>query len=479
MTFLHRELVNQLSADEADGPNYNGKGGSQMSATEQNNSLFHRDLTYNYPIIVRGEGIYLYDNTGKRYLDGISGVSNVILGHGRQRIVEAMFEQGKTLAYCFSGNFTNQPALDLAERITALAPGDLNYVYFVSGGSEGIETAIKIARQYHVQRGNKQKYQIIARWRGYHGATLGALGATGLPSLRSPFAPLLSDFPHIAPCYPYRCAFAGCMGKCNLTCAHQLEEAILQAGPENVAGFIAEPVVNAGIAIGVPPPDYYPLIREICDKYEILFIADEIVTGFGRTGRYFAIEHWGVVPDMIVFGKGVSGGYCPLGGVILQEEIRDSFAESGKPFAHVFTYVDNPVATRAGLEVLDIIEEEEILEQAAQQGEYLLTSAKKLQAHPSVGEIRSKGLMLGIELVRDSATKEPFPAGMGVNKRISKILLDKGLSVGATGGGADWINGDDVRLYPPLIITRRQIDEAISILDEGLGQLEDELSHST
>ena len=447
-----------------------------MSTAKKKGALFHRDSSRDYPVLVRGDEIYVYDDTGKRYIDGAAGAGNVTLGHGRRRIVEAMAEQGKTLAYCFSTHFTNQPALDLAERISALAPGDLNHVYFVSGGSEGIESAMKIARQYHIQRGNGQKHQVIARWRSYHGATLGALGATGAPAMRAPFAPLLPSFPHIAACYPYRCKFAGCDGKCNLTCAHELEQAILQAGPENIAAFIAEPVSLSGIAVGVPPPDYYPLIREICDKYDVLFIADEVITGFGRTGKYFAIEHWEVVPDIIVSAKGISSGYSPLGCVIMRDKIRDSFAESGEIFAHIFTYVDNPVAMRVGLTVLDIIEEEDILERVNQVGAYLLKRADALKTHPIVGEIRGIGLMLGVELVRDRRTKAPFPASLGVNKHITKILLDKGLSMVAFGGVADWVNGDDLRLYPPLIITRDQIDEVLTILDEGLIQLQDELS---
>lgn len=438
-------------------------------------SLFQRDLSEHYPVIMRGEGIYLYDDEGNRYIDGTSGAGNVTLGHGDKRIVEAMAEQGRTLAYCFSQFFTNQPALELAERIAAIAPGDLNYVYFVSGGSEGIETAIKLARQYHLQRGNSQKQQVISRWRSYHGATLGALALTGSPALRAPFEPWLPNFPHIAPYYPYRCRFAGCQGQCNLTCADELERAILQSGPENVAAFVTEPVVLAGVAADSPPPDYFPRIREICDKYDVLFIADEVITGFGRTGTYFAIEHWDVVPDIIVFAKGVSSGYMPLGGVLLREQIRHTFAENGTSFAHVFTYVNNPVAMRAGLEVLDIIEETGLLAHVQHMGEYLMNGANDLFRHACVGEIRGKGLMLGIELVQNKATKEPFAATLGVHKRMREILLDKGLSMSGTGGTADWQNGDDLRFYPPLTITREQIDESLAILDEGLGQLGEEL----
>ena len=449
------------------------------TASANKDSLFHRDPTYDYPVIVRGEGIYLYDEDGKRYIDGSAGATNLTLGHGRERIAEAMADQAKTLAYCFSTQFTNRPALDLAERVAALAPGDLNHVYFVSGGSEGNETAFKLARQYHVQSGNASKHLVISRWRGYHGASLGALSATGIGPPRALLAPLLAPFPHIEPCYPYRCQFAGCEGKCNLTCARELEKAILNAGPENVAAFIAEPVVNAAINTALPPPDYFPLIREICDKYDVLFIADEVVTGFGRSGKYFTIEHWDVVPDIIVFGKGISSGYSPLGGVVCSDKIYETFVEKGVSFPHIFTYVNNPVSARAGLEVLDIIEEEGILEHVKEMGEYLLRRAGELQGHSIVGEIRGLGLMLGIELVQDKATKEPFPASLSVHTRTTDIMLEKGLSAGTSAGAADGVIGINLSLAPPLIITREQIDEVIGIVDEGLGQLEDELSSST
>ncbi len=444
--------------------------------TPEPDSLFHRDLNQEYPVMVRGEGIYLVDDGGRRYMDGTSGAGNVILGHGNKRIAAAMAEQAGTLAYCFSAFHTNRPARELSQRIAALAPGDLDCVYFVSGGSEGIETALKIARQYHLQQGNKQKYRVIGRWRGYHGATLGALSATGMPALREPFSPWLLPFHHIAPCYPYRCPFAGCEGRCNYSCAGELEKAILQLGPDNVAAFVGEPVVQGGIAAGVPPEEYYGIVRETCDKYGVLFIADEIITGFGRTGKPFAIEHWDVVPDMIVFGKAASAGYCPLSGVIMRAKIRDSFRGSGDRFAHVFTYVDNPVAMRVGLTVQDILDEEQVIAGAAATGAYLHEQARqRLERHPIVGEIRGKGMLLGIELVRDRGTREPFPASENVHKRMVRLMFERGLSASGTGGAADWKNGDDVRFYPPLITTPAQVDEALGIVDEALGQIEGEL----
>ena len=445
-----------------------------MHGEDPRDHLFQRNASYPFPLLERGEGIYVYDTAGKRYIDGAAGAGNVTLGHGRDRIAQVMAEQAASLAYCFSSHFGTQSALDLADRIAALAPGSLNHLYFVSGGSEGVETAFKMARLYHVHRGKTQKQLIISRWRGYHGATLGAMSATGT-LLRNPFRPWLADFPHIAPCYPYRCGFAGCEGRCNLSCARELEEAILQAGADNVEAFIAEPVVMAGIAAGVPPPDYFPLIREICDRHDVLFIVDEVITGFGRSGKPFAIEHWDVVPDMIVFGKGVSSGYIPLGGVILQDRIRQVLDASGQSFPHVYTYVNNPVAMKVGLTVLDILEEEQILAHVTEVGDYLQRKARELERHAIVGEVRGMGLMLGVELVQNQGSGEPFPVACGVHRKLNRILMEMGLSVAVTGGSADWTNGDDLRFYPPLIITREQIDATLEILHGGLKELRSEL----
>ena len=438
-------------------------------------ALLHRDPTYDYPVIVSGEGIYLYDDRGKSYIDGSAGATNVILGHGRRRIAEAMAEQAETLAYVFSTQFANQPALELADRIASMAPGDLNHVYFVSGGSEANESALKMGRLYHQQRGNPNKRQVIARWRSYHGATLGALSLTGMPWLRRDFDSWLLPFPHIATCYPYRCPFPGCEGKCNLACADDLERTILETGPENVAAFIAEPVGMAGVGASTPPPHYFPHIREICDRHDVLFLVDEVLTGFGRTGKFFAIEHWNVLPDMIVFGKGASSGYCPLGGVLFREKIRDALTDTGSAFPHIFTYVNNPMAARAGLEVLDIIEEENLIERVSEIGHYLFERAEELKRHPIVGEVRGKGLLLALELVKDRITKEPLPASAEVHQRLHRIFMDRGLSCFIVGSSREWKSGDDIRLAPPFIITREQVDDVVRILDEGIAELLKEL----
>ncbi|MEE3042180.1 MAG: aspartate aminotransferase family protein [Candidatus Latescibacterota bacterium] len=435
--------------------------------------LFKRDQTFDYPVIERGDGIYLFDTEGRRYIDGTSGAGNVTLGHGRQRIAQVMAQQAGELAYCFSSAFTNRPAMALAERVVASSPPGLNHAYFVSGGSEGVETALKLARQYHLLRGNAGKQVVIARWRGYHGGSLGAVSATGVPSLRDPFEPWLAPFPHISPCYPNRCEAPGCQGTCDLSCARELEEAILAAGPESVAAFIAEPVVMAGMAAVPAAEGYFQEVRRICDAYDVLFIADEVITGYGRTGKHFAIEHWDTTPDLLVFGKGASSGYVPLGGVLVSDQMADTFAQKQAFFAHIFTYVNNPVSAAVGLEVLDIMEEEQIVEHSERVGALALGRARKLQQHGCVGEVRGKGLLLGMELLLDPATKTPFDPGHQVSRRATKLCLERGLSiVGMT--AKDWDGGDDIRFYPPLTIEPKQVEESIEIIDDVIGLLSKE-----
>ena len=445
-----------------------------MTASDSH-ALLLKDPGYDYPTIVRGEGIYLYDAEGKRYIDGAAGASNVTLGHGRTDIARALSEQAQTLAYTFSVHFENRPAQEYAARLTAVAPDDLDKVYFVSGGSEAVEVAMKVARQYHLLRGNERKQVMIARWGGYHGGTLGAMSLSGIPSGRAPFTSWLADFPHISPCYPYRCRLQGCDSGCNLSCADGLEQTIVRCGPENVAAFFCEPVPNATIACGVPPKQYYARIREICDRHDVLFVVDEIVNGFGRSGRLFAIEHWDVTPDVIVFGKGASSGYIPLGGVLMRNHIGAAFVEAGEVFNHIFTYVNNPLAMRVGVEVLDIIEREDILARVTEMGNHMAKRAEGFRAHPSVGDVRTFGLIVGIELVQDKATRQPFPVSMGFSKAVARNMLKRGLNGSATQGCADNVNGDDIRFYPPLVISRGELDELMDIADAALSETEAEL----
>ena len=452
-----------------------GDGRTTVSLQKISSHLLLQDPSYDYPVVERGEGIYLYDVLGKRYIDGTAGAGNVILGHGQGRIAQIMARQAETLAYCFTAHFANPVAADLATQLARLAPGDLNHAYFVSGGSEGIETALKIARLYHLHQGQGQKHQVISRWNSYHGATLGALALTG-SGVRKPFTPWLSSSTHIEPFNPRNCPFEGCQAICSLACAKELERAILRAGPENVAAFVAEPIVIGSGPINVPPPDYFLQIREICDRYNVLFIADEVVTGFGRTGRLFAIQHWDVVPDILVFGKGVSSGYFPMGGVLFKDEIREVVEIKGNGFPHVFTYVNNPLAARIGLTVLDLLEKERLIAHSAAMGEYLLEKSQSLRTHSIVGDICGKGLLLGIDLVASRDPYTPLIPSFKAHQKLHLTLMQRGLSVSAGGGSGDGSAGDNIRFFPPLVITREQIDESLEILDEGLHELEHNLS---
>ncbi len=438
-----------------------------MSFTADSGHLLLQDPRYDYPVVERGEGIYVYDGAGKRYIDGTAGAGNVILGHGRRRIARIMAKQAETLAFVFTSHFTNPVAAELAGRLAEKAPGRLNHVYFVSGGSEGVETALKLARLYHLRRGRAQKYQVIARWSSYHGATLGALATTGAGT-RQAFSPWLPGFEHIDPCLPRACPFDGCGETCTLACASELERAIVRAGPENVAAFVAEPVSMAGGCPGIPPAGYFPRIREICDRYGVLWIADEVVTGFGRTGRFLAVQHWDAVPDIVAFGKGVSSGYLPMGGALFTDEIRQILEDKKDPFPHVFTYVNNPLAARVGLTVLDLMEEEKIVERSASMGEYLLERVRTLRNHPMVGDVRGLGMLVGFELVRSREPYTYFSPSLKVHERLHRHLIRRGLSISATGGPGDGSPGDSVRIFPPLVITRAEIDEMVEILDEAL-----------
>jgi adenosylmethionine-8-amino-7-oxononanoate aminotransferase len=431
-----------------------------------------RDVTRHYPKIVRGEGVNVYDDSGKRYLDAIAGIAVVNVGHGRAQVAEALAAQAQTISYVQSSIFDNQPANDLAERVGRFTPPGLNNAFFVSGGSEATETAIKLARQYHVECGAPARYLVISRWQSYHGGTLGALSLSGITLRREKYAPLLLDFPHIAECNCYRCPFGLEYPSCGIRCAHELESAIKHAGPKNVSAFIAEPVVGAAAGATTPPPEYFGIIREICDRYGILFIADEVITGFGRTGKNFGIEHWGVVPDVITAAKGLSGGYAPLGAVIAHDRVREAFAQAGVAFVHGYTMAANPLAAAAGVAVLDIIEHERLVERVAMLEEGFFRRGRGMLKHRTVGDVRGKGLLMGIELVKDRRTRDTFPPAMRANAQLAAICLRRGLVIYPGGGTADGINGDHFLLCPPFTIRETELDELFGILDEALTEFE-------
>ncbi len=422
-------------------------------------TLFTLDPRRDYPILAGGAGCHIWDERGRRYLDAIAGIAVVNLGYGRSDVVAAMAAQAEALPFAVANIFGNQPALDLAARVAALTPGDLDHVHFTSGGSEAVEVALKMARQYHVVRGEPDRSVIISRWTSYHGATLGALTVGGSKLRRRAYQPLLLDTPHIPVVNGYRHTGAQAFADAGEAYAAELERAILEAGPGRVAAFIAEPIVSSVGGTLAPPDDYFPLVREICDRYGVLLIIDEVVTGFGRTGRTFAVDHWDVVPDLLVMGKGISGGYAPLGAVAARSLIRSTFVEASATFEHIFTFGGNPVAMAAGIAVLDAWRDEAVLGNVERVAPAFGVALDPLWRFPFVGDIRQRGLMAGIEFVADRATKEPFDPAVGFGARIREAGLRNGVVTYPGGGVADGLRGDIISLYPPLVIGTVELSE--------------------
>lgn len=440
--------------------------------------VFYRVPRKIYPKADRAEGVYIYDTEGKKYIDGSGGAAVVGIGHGIKEITEAMFQQAERISFAHSSHFTSQSAIDLASKLVGLSPKGLNRVYFLSGGSEAVETSIKLARQYQVERGKPHKYKVISRWTSYHGNTLGALALSGHTVRRRYYLPLIQHTPHIVPAYCYRCPFGLRPEKCELECALDLEKTLLYEGPDFVSAFIAEPIVGATAGALVPKDGYFQKIREICDHYDILFIADEVMTGIGRTGKNFGVDHWGVVPDMIVAAKGLSSGYTPLFAVIVKEEIHQIIKEGSGAFVHGHTFNQNPLSCAIGCAVIDYLIKHDLVSRTAKMGEYFLRALQSLTRHEIVGDVRGKGLFAGVEFVKDKKTKEPFDLKLKLNDLIASRAFEKGLITYPGGGGADGIKGDHLLLAPPFIITEEQIDKMVSILDETIVEISKEVTRS-
>jgi adenosylmethionine-8-amino-7-oxononanoate aminotransferase len=436
-----------------------------------------RDFARRYRVAERGEGIYIWDDEGRRYIDGSAGSSAVVnIGHGVAEVADAIAEQARRLALAPMHAFTHQPISELCARLADLAPGSLDRVWLVSGGSEATENAVKLARQYHLERGAATRHLVISRWESFHGATIAALGYGGHTFRRRKYLPMLENSPHIPPAYRYRCEYCADRPDCTLQCAAALEKEIRRQGPENVAAFIAEPVVAAALGAVPAPAGYFQAIREICDRYEVLLIADEVMTGFGRTGRMFGIEHWDVEPDLIATAKGMSGGYSPLGGVIAARRIVEALEQNASNFVAGHTYIGNPLSCATALAVLRYLEEHRLVENSRVQGEALLAGLVELkERHPIVGDVRGLGLMCGLELVRDRTTKEPFPVTDRVAASVGDAALDRGLIVYPLQGCVDGVEGDMIKLTPPLCITAEQVNEVLAILDEAIAAVENGL----
>ena len=432
--------------------------------------IFPRHTKSAPPVAVGGEGCYLIDSTGKRYLDGSGGAAVSCLGHGDRAVTEAIKAQLDKLAFAHTGFLTSEPAEALADLLIAHAPGRLDRVYLVSGGSEATEAAIKLARQYWVEKGEPQRGRLIARKQSYHGNTIGALSAGGNEWRRAQFGPLLLNVSHIEPCYEYRYRAEGESPEAyGRRAADALEAEILRLGPETVMAFMAEPVVGATAGALPPAPGYFRRIREICDKYGVLLILDEVMCGMGRTGTLFACEQDDVAPDILCIAKGLGAGYQPIGAMLCTSDIYDAIAGGSGFFQHGHTYIGHPVAAAAGHAVVSAILDRGLVDRVKVQGDKLMARLQdRFGQHPHIGDLRGRGLFRGIELVEDRDSKAPFDPSRGIAGKIKKAAFEAGLICYPMAGTIDGRSGDHVLLAPPFIIEDAQLDELVDKLSGAI-----------
>lgn len=428
--------------------------------------IIHRSLRSTPAVAARAEGAYIFDKQGKQYLDACGGAAVSCLGHAHPDVLAAMHRQIDQLAYAHTSFFTSNTVEQLAEQLTRTAPGDLNYAYFVSGGSEAVETALKLARQYFVEIGQASRTKFIARKQSYHGNTLGALAVGGNEWRRRQFAPLLIDVIRVSACNEYRDRRADeTQQQYTTRLLNELEQAIVDAGPETIIGFCAETVVGATTGATPPTPGYLKGVRALCDKYGILYIADEVMCGMGRTGTLHAFEQDDVVPDLVTIAKGLGGGYQPIGAVLASEKIVSALQSGSGLFQHGHTYICHATAASAALAVQQVIERDNLLDAVKQQGAYLQNALREvLGALPHVGDTRGRGLFAGVELVRDKKSKTPFDPALKLHAGIKANCMARGLMVYPMGGTIDGQYGDHILIAPPFIITPSQLDFVVDTL---------------
>jgi adenosylmethionine-8-amino-7-oxononanoate aminotransferase len=432
--------------------------------------ILHRSANAVMPVAVGGKGIELFDRDGKRYLDASGGAAVSCLGHGHPDVIAALHKQLDTLAYAHTGFFTTDVAERLADRLIEDAPKGLDHVYLVSGGSEAVEAALKMARQYFVEKGETQRRHIIARRQSYHGNTLGALATGGNEWRRAQFRPLLIETHHIDPCYAYRLRDPGESDAAYATrAAKALEDKILELGADQVIAFVAETVVGATLGAVPPAADYFRQIRAICDRYGVLLILDEVMCGMGRTGTLHACEQDGIAPDLLAIAKGLGGGYQPVGAVLLSKQIFEAFAQGSGFFQHGHTYMGHPMAAAAGLAVQEVLRRDGLLSNVVAMGAHLQRRLdQRFANHHHVGDIRGRGLFRGIELVADRGSKEPFAPGLQLHARVKREAMARGLMVYPMGGTIDGARGDHVLVAPPFIVNEAQVDLIVERLGDAV-----------
>ncbi|MEM7652058.1 MAG: aspartate aminotransferase family protein [Pseudomonadota bacterium] len=435
--------------------------------------VFPRHTKSAPPVAVAGEGCYIIDSSGKRYLDGSGGAAVSCLGHGDPEITEAIKAQLDRIAFAHTGFFTSEPAEELADLLVENAPDGLDRVYLVSGGSEAMESALKLARQYFVEVGQPQRRHVIARRQSYHGNTLGALAVGGNAWRREQFSPLLIETTHIQPCFAYREKRDDeSLFDYSQRAANALEEEIQRLGPDTVMAFVAEPVVGATAGAVPAVEGYFKRIREICDIHGVLLILDEVMCGMGRTGSLFACEQDGVAPDILAIAKGLGAGYQPIGAMLCSKAIYDAIESGTGFFQHGHTYLGHPAACAGALAVLKALLGRNLVPRVVEQGDKLHAALQaRFGQHAHVGDIRGRGLFRGMEFVADRETKEPFPKDKAVGKRLKKAAFEEGLICYPMGGTIDGVHGDHVLLAPPFIISDAQIDELVDKLDRAIGQV--------
>jgi adenosylmethionine-8-amino-7-oxononanoate aminotransferase len=418
--------------------------------------IFPRNFRKDYPVAVRGEGCWIISSDGRRFLDAAGQAAVVNIGHGVAEIGRAMAEQSSQIAFAHTSQFHSASAEKLAGRLLQLAPPNFQNggrVYFTSGGSEATETAIKLARQYHLECGQPQRYGVISRRQSYHGSTLGAMSVSGNIARRASYQPLLAEWGHVSECFAYHHAGSLKDEDYGLACANDLDKFLRGSNGNSSAAFIFEPVVGATLGAAVPSAGYIERIAEICRENKILLIADEIMSGMGRTARPFAIQHWDVEPDMILVGKGIASGYAPLGAVLVSGRVVETFERGSGIFQHGFTYQAHPVCTAAGNAVLDYLEAHKLFERVGPISKTLRADLEPLRSHPNVGDIRGMGLLIGIEFVKDKSSREPFPPSQNIVERIRQAALEENVLTYPTQGCVDGLRGDHILLAPPFILT--------------------------
>ena len=431
-------------------------------------SALYAVIEKEYPEVDYGKGMYIYDKQGKRYMDCAAGIGVVNIGHGVKDVIDKMTRQAEKISFVYGGTFTSDVRRRLAAKIVSIAPKGMDKVFFCSGGSEAMESLMKIARQYQLEAGRPKKNKIISRWQSYHGNTMGTLALGGRPSWREKYEDFFpKNISQIAPCNCYRCPYGLEEESCSCQCAQELERKIKYEGPDTVAAFVMEPITGTTAAAITPPQKYMKKIREICDKYDVLFCVDEVITGFGRTGKNFAVDHYQISPDLIGFAKGLGSGYVPIGGVIVHKKIVDAIAAGTGALTHSFTFSGNPLACAGAEAVLDYIMDHGLIEQSRKMGEIFLEKLQPLKKYPVVGDIRGIGLLLGVEFVKNSKTKEPLD--FNFSTEISQYCFQHGIMItGGVTGSADGILGDALQIAPPFIISEEEINQVAAMLEQAI-----------